>query len=406
MKHVVLHTIPAWGHAKPLLSLMVLLAESAEDVVLTYLTSGLIHPLITQHLNKLARDRFVKIQARMNIIDISGSSIDIFNCPEFSPAVDALWRSGTLTCRTTNREFAALPKPTLAIMDPIAPYTTTEIRKVVPSRTELPIIGWLSFTLGETMFEWAPKELGGNGEIWEKANAQTDEDPTDVGFRLYSAADGLLLPSPPGYPHLYDYERFPQTSTVPPQIPVIGLNAGWKNHRAFDGVISVTSSLVEKEAIDAYRETWLGKERESWCLGWVGGSVDFQEGEREGETMEFLDKMQKEFGDKSAVYISFGTTFFPSDPAKLSVFISELITSRTPFILNSPSPAAVLPDELLAQIRESGFGYHTKWVSQEVVLAHPATGWFVTHGGWNSVQEAYKFRVPLYALPFILLLVA
>jgi UDP:flavonoid glycosyltransferase YjiC (YdhE family) len=29
------------------------------------------------------------------------------------------------------------------------------------------------------------------------------------------------------------------------------------------------------------------------------------------------------------------------------------------------------------------------------VLAHPATLWFVSHGGWNSIQEALGLRVPM-----------
>jgi hypothetical protein len=34
------------------------------------------------------------------------------------------------------------------------------------------------------------------------------------------------------------------------------------------------------------------------------------------------------------------------------------------------------------------------------VLAHAGTGWFVSHGGWNSVQEALSLRVPLVMWPF------
>jgi UDP:flavonoid glycosyltransferase YjiC (YdhE family) len=31
-----------------------------------------------------------------------------------------------------------------------------------------------------------------------------------------------------------------------------------------------------------------------------------------------------------------------------------------------------------------------------VVLKHAATGWFISHGGWNSLQEALSLRVPTF----------
>ncbi|THU79706.1 hypothetical protein K435DRAFT_875155 [Dendrothele bispora CBS 962.96] len=31
---------------------------------------------------------------------------------------------------------------------------------------------------------------------------------------------------------------------------------------------------------------------------------------------------------------------------------------------------------------------------------HPATGWFISHGGWNSTQEAFVYRVPQILWPF------
>jgi hypothetical protein len=95
------------------------------------------------------------------------------------------------------------------------------------------------------------------------------------------------------------------------------------------------------------------------------------------------------------VQVAFGTNFYPKDVTKLHAFIEELIASGTPFLWSHASPFAKVPEELSDKISASGHGFHTSWVPQRAVLKHAATGWFVSHGGWNSGQEALSLRVPM-----------
>lgn len=41
----------------------------------------------------------------------------------------------------------------------------------------------------------------------------------------------------------------------------------------------------------------------------------------------------------------------------------------------------------------------TSWAPQAAVLAHKATGGFITHCGWNSALESVAVGVPMIALP-------
>jgi UDP:flavonoid glycosyltransferase YjiC (YdhE family) len=75
------------------------------------------------------------------------------------------------------------------------------------------------------------------------------------------------------------------------------------------------------------------------------------------------------------------------------VFFEELTAAGIPFVFAHAAPTAVVPAERKASLEATGTALVVPWAPQESVLSHPATRAFVTHGGWNSVQETLRHRV-------------
>jgi UDP:flavonoid glycosyltransferase YjiC (YdhE family) len=87
--------------------------------------------------------------------------------------------------------------------------------------------------------------------------------------------------------------------------------------------------------------------------------------------------------------------FWPSDLSILGAILEELLTSKTPFVLSKAARNATILPKHEAAIEKSEISLAVPWVPQDALLAHPAAGWFITHGGWNSVQEALLAKVPM-----------
>ncbi|XP_059071610.1 anthocyanidin 3-O-glucosyltransferase 7-like isoform X2 [Cryptomeria japonica] len=116
------------------------------------------------------------------------------------------------------------------------------------------------------------------------------------------------------------------------------------------------------------------------------------------DCLQWLDKQCAH----SVIYISFGSTGILSEK-QLEELALGLEATQRPFLWVVRSDLmkgseANLPVGFLEQVRDRGC--IVSWAPQLEVLSHPSIACFVTHCGWNSVQESITMGVPMLCWPY------
>ncbi|OEL25784.1 Hydroquinone glucosyltransferase [Dichanthelium oligosanthes] len=128
--------------------------------------------------------------------------------------------------------------------------------------------------------------------------------------------------------------------------------------------------------------------------------------------LEWLDRQPA----KSVIFVSFGSGgALPTEQMRELALGLELSGQRFLWVVRSPSdegavndnyydaeskkdPFAYLPEGFVERTKDVGLVVPS-WAPQIKVLAHQATGGFLTHCGWNSVLESLVYGVPMVAWP-------
>lgn len=116
--------------------------------------------------------------------------------------------------------------------------------------------------------------------------------------------------------------------------------------------------------------------------------------------MDWLDRQ----GGRSVLYVSIGSMAIMSGDQLMELWYG-LVNSGTRFLWVQ-RPGSVMgwswdsnvPEELVQGTKERGC--IVDWAPQELVLAHPSIGGFLTHGGWNSTLESIVEGVPMICWPY------
>jgi hydroquinone glucosyltransferase len=124
----------------------------------------------------------------------------------------------------------------------------------------------------------------------------------------------------------------------------------------------------------------------------------------DNDCLQFLNQQPR----SSVLYICFGTVFvLPTQ--QLNELAMGLETSGVRFLWViripkgedgnlAPEIATFIPKGFMERTKDKGLVY-TSWAPQAQILAHPATGGFLTHCGWNSIMESISMGVPMITWP-------
>ncbi|KAJ4760172.1 Glycosyltransferase [Rhynchospora pubera] len=170
------------------------------------------------------------------------------------------------------------------------------------------------------------------------------------------------------------------------------------------GIVVNTCRGVELEYCDEFEKT---QARRAYFVGPVTVSYPMYqrsiieragevEGESENNCLRWLDTKN----ERSVVLVSFGSLcVFKS--AQLHELAMGLEGSRQNFlwvVRDADQSDEWIPEEWEERIADRGFVVRG-WAPQLAILEHAAIGAFVTHCGWNSIQEAIAAGVPMLTWP-------
>ncbi|PIL36220.1 hypothetical protein GSI_01881 [Ganoderma sinense ZZ0214-1] len=326
----------------------------------------------------------------------------------YEEAFGGVWTKLTtkeaITCALTEQVHPTLDvAPRAVIMDvrsllPFAAKPFAFLRQAAPG---VKIYTWHPSAALSGFYLFGPESLGGRGNLLAKAEAEAAA--TGQPFDVVATEVSIVVVRVPGLPPMYDYEYQPQTMPLPP--PLVS-NLFVKAHDIplkTDGVISMGPEALEPESAAALRK-WFGDLSTPVYFagpllpeGEKAATAEKDQSPLGSEIQVFLDRKLQTCGENS---ISFGFVFFPLEPEKFTALLDVVMGQGILFIISHLSPFAVIPDDLKTRVEEYGHGLLSPWSPQQTILRHPmsaltpsitrvfATGWFLSHWGFNSALEA------------------
>ncbi|KAH9895069.1 UDP-Glycosyltransferase/glycogen phosphorylase [Cubamyces lactineus] len=404
-RHIVAFPFQAWGHTRPLINLATRLVRMKPCTVTLLVTDKYLERAQAEVVRNStadgqAYDEYVRV--------ISLGKADLQDSDRLNKSFEEAWKrlvaGEGIVCQRTNIRYAAAPKPRAIILDLFGVQAFDAVK--ASSENDVKTYVFNAGLTAALFHLFGSEYYGGLGDVRGRAEEEarrTGKSMSDVILREMTIPKGEVI-RVPGMPPMYDYEYEPQPNGVPPQVVVGMFSRVHGLLEGCDGILLYTAESYEPAAVNAMRN-WFSKTSRGVYV--CGPLVPIGKQAVENETNQtadsvaietFLDTTLESSGKQSLLYISFGSMPHNAEVDKLWTFLQVVMDLGIPFIMSHSSDD--IPPNVLDKITSCTKGLVSPWTPQQTVLQHPATGWFLTHGGHNSVLESIIAGVPMIFWPF------
>lgn len=398
--------MPSWGHTGSYICLVLQLLQKDPTLVVTVVQHKVLVPRMEAQLKTCEYDT-----NRLRLIGVGMKE---------SPWVDVVkelidcWKSTVLHELVVGSE--EWPKPRSIHLDMLSGgFVLEDTRRILGP--DCKILNWFSMALASlscVVYDWDFPAIAQEifSDEGRRQGRSMDEilEHVALAFNGTDRLSGLVIKFP-GRPDMYDYERFAEGAGQEPARALADKSVaqqwihGKKLVEGVDGFIVPTSTCVESVGVPYWREFFKTRGQELFTVGPM--ALTWMDAPPTAPTSltlhSFLETALCHHGPKSVLYISFGSLAFPiATPELVAALVETLLDLETPFpfIFALGCKIAYLPTDLIQRVNASGKGLICHfWVEQRAILQHPALGWFLTHGGYNSITEGLCQGLPLIVWP-------
>ncbi|EJU03976.1 hypothetical protein DACRYDRAFT_14213 [Dacryopinax primogenitus] len=218
------------------------------------------------------------------------------------------------------------------------------------------------------------------------------------GKKLVDAADGFLMTTleelePEGHKDMIQWARRHRVLCLGPQLPVALFSQDSQTSAEALAKLDVNYNAVPAASVanqNGNHMTTVG----------INGHVSVD------PAIAFLDRSLAEYGQHSAIYVSFGSLLSPHE-AHMKILIETLLALEKPMPFIITNASGSLSDDLKVATEKSGRGLVVAWAPQQAMLSHPISviyvglGWMITHCGGGGMFESLSSGMPVIAWPFM-----
>ncbi|KAJ0611009.1 putative trans-zeatin O-beta-D-glucosyltransferase [Helianthus annuus] len=215
-----------------------------------------------------------------------------------------------------------------------------------------------------------------------------------------------------GSPCLDDVECYNQLTKIPiiqdlmPQDFIEFVRSHVDCEKFNSGNIHDTCKVFDRKFIDYHSKEGLCGSTKQWALGPFNpvSINNNQDPTKRHKTLEWLDKQAQD----SVIYVAFGsTTSFSNEQIRELANGLEKSGQKFIWVLRDADKGDIFKGECRHIELPKGFEERVEgkglvvreWAPQLEILAHNATGGFMSHCGWNSSMESITMGVPIAAWP-------